>query len=181
MYHIPDDPRAQASAQRICDALIACARQKPFSEITVTDLHRNYTISRTTFYRLFDNTVDVLEYSCDQMGRSILLNIQGDNPRELTINAITALKDQRELISLLSQSGHLGIFQKTGEKYIPLSQLANGLHFGSGSAYFHRMLSLLIPMAIEVWMKDGQTDSPEEVYEKLSESIQLLETWFSQE
>ena len=69
MYHISDDPRAQASVKRICEALIDHTKAKPLSEITVSDLSRNFGISRTTFYRLFDNTVDVLEYACDQMGR----------------------------------------------------------------------------------------------------------------
>lgn len=52
---------------------MASAKQKPFAEITVSELHRDYLISRTTFYRLFDNTVDVLEYMVDRMGREILL------------------------------------------------------------------------------------------------------------
>lgn len=98
MYHISEDPRARESARRICDALLECAQHKPFSEITVTDLYREHRISRTTFYRLFDNTVDVLEYHCCQMGRSILLNVRGDTPKELTVNAITALKSEHAFI-----------------------------------------------------------------------------------
>lgn len=175
MYHIPDDIRAKKSARRICDALMACARQKTFDEITVADLHREYLISRTTFYRLFDNTVDVLEYSCDQMGRSILLHVCGDSPKELAINAIAALQSQRELIELLSRSGHLDIIQKIGEKYIPLSKLTEGLELGFGAEYFHRILSQLIPTAIDVWVSGGQTDSPKEVYRKLYQCIQMLE------
>lgn len=60
MYHISNDIRAQKSAKRICGAVLGCARQKPFDEITIADLHKEYLISRTTFYRLFDNTVEVL-------------------------------------------------------------------------------------------------------------------------
>lgn len=174
MYHISEDIRAQKSAKRICDALIACAKYKPFDEITVADLHKEHLISRTTFYRLFDNTVDVLEFCCDQMGRSILLNIRGTTPKELTINAITALRERRELIELLSRSGHLDIFQKVGEKYIPLSILTKELNLEFGSEYFYRILSQIIPTAIDVWVKGGQKDSPEDVYEKLYKSIKTL-------
>lgn len=179
MYHISDDPRAKASAQRICDALTECAKHKHFSEITVSDLSKEYSISRTTFYRLFDNTVDVLEYACDRMGQTILLTIHGDTPKELVIQAITALTSQKELIDLLCQSGHLDIFQRVQEKYLPFSQLANGLDLGYGSEYFHRILAQLIPIAMNVWLTDGQTDSPEEVYKKLCHSIQMLGIWFS--
>lgn len=49
MYHISDDIRAQKSARRICESLMECAKHKPFSEITVSDLNKEYDISRTTF------------------------------------------------------------------------------------------------------------------------------------
>ena len=178
MYHISNDPRAKASAQRICDALILCSKHRSFSEVTVSDLQKEHGISRTTFYRLFDNTVDVLEYACDQMGRTILLNIRGSNPKELTIRAIAALSSHRELIELLCRSGHLDIVQRVQEAYLPLSQFAQGIDIGSGSAYFHRMLAQMLPMAIDVWVSEGQKDSSEEVYEKLCRSIQMLGMWF---
>lgn len=180
MYHISEDSRAQQSAQQICDAVMACAKQKPFSEITVAQLHRDYFISRTTFYRLFDNTVDVLEYMVDRMGREILLKVRGDSPKELTINAITALKERRELIELLSASGHLSLFLKKQEEYLPLSKLAEGLDLGDGYTYFHGILAQLVPTAMEIWARDGMKDSPEEVYEKMCRSVQMLGKWFSE-
>lgn len=61
MYHISKDIRAQKSADYICEALMKCVKHKDFAEITVSDLNKKYGISRTTFYRLFDNTLDVLE------------------------------------------------------------------------------------------------------------------------
>lgn len=180
MYHISEDNRAQQSAQRICDAIMARSKQKPFSEITVAELHRDYLISRTTFYRLFDNTVDVLEYMVDRMGRDILLKVRGNSPKELTINAITALKERREVIELLSESGHLSLFLKKQEEYLPLSKLAEGLNLEDGYAYFHGILAQIVPTAMEIWARDGMRDSPEEVYEKLCQSIRMLGVWFSE-
>lgn len=177
MYHISDDPRAQASAKRICEALIDHTKAKPLSEITVSDLSRNFGISRTTFYRLFDNTVDVLEYACDQMGQNILLNVQGDTPKELIIQAISALAEHRELIALLCRSEHLDIFQRIQEIYLPLSTLAKGMDLDC--PYFHRLLAQMIPTSIEVWLSEGQKDIPEEVYERLCRSIQMLGRWFA--
>ena len=177
MYHISEDPRAQASARRICAALTDQAKTRPFSEISVSDLSRNYHISRTTFYRLFDNTVDVLEYACEQMGREIMLNVHGNSPRELTIHSIAALSGYRELIELLLRSGHLDIFQRVQETYLPLSTLAAGMDLNC--PYFHRLLAQMIPTSLEIWISEGQKDSPEEVYEKLCRSIRMLGQWFS--
>lgn len=180
MYHISDDPRTKRSARRICKALMECAGHKPFAEVTVSNLNKEHGISRTTFYRLFDNTVDVLEYACEQMGQGVLLHIAGGSPKDLTIQAITALTDHRELIELLYKSGHLNIFLQVQEKYLPLSQLAEGLDSGPCSSYFHKLLARMIPMAIEIWMSEGQKDSPEEIYEKLCHSVRILGQWFSE-
>lgn len=180
MYHIPSDIRAHKSAMHICDAILKCSKHKPFSEITVSELSKNYGISRTTFYRLFDNIVDVLEYACDYMGQSILLHIEGNSPKEMTINTISALKNRKDFINLLFRSGHSDIFQKVHEKYFPLSRLSNGIDFKGDTAYFHTLLAHMIPIAINIWTIEGEKDSPDELYEKLSQSIKMLEIWFSE-
>ena len=46
--------------------------------------------------------------------------------------------------------------------------------------YFHRILSHLIPLVIDLWLSNGRTDPPEEIYRKLRRSIRLLHEWFSQ-
>ncbi len=180
MYRISKDIRAQRSAQRIGKALLDCARQKPFAKISVSDLHRDYQISRTTFYRLFDNTVDVLEYMTECMAREILLNLRGDTLKEQVIYAMIELEKRRDLIEVLSENSRLDIFQKKGEKYIPQSQLMAGLDADGKDEYFHRILSHLIPLVIDLWLSNGRTDPPEEIYRKLRRSIRLLHEWFSQ-
>ena len=37
----------------------------------------------------------------------------------------------------------------------------------------------MIPTSIEVWLSEGQKDTPEEIYEKLCRSIQMLGKWFA--
>ena len=54
------------------------------------------------------------------------------------------------------------------------------MDFGFGAEYFHRLLAQLIPMALEVWVKGGQKDSPEELYDEMCRSIQMLGMWFSE-
>lgn len=132
---------------------------------------------------MFDNTVDVLEYLTEQMGKAILLSINGSapetTPKELAVKAITVFSQQKELLELLSQSGHMDILQRVQEKYLSLSRLAEGLDFGISVGYFHKIMAQLISASLEVWVNDGQKDFPEEVYEKLCHSIQMLGIWFS--
>ena len=66
MYHIKNDKRAQTSTELICAGLLACMREKPFARITITDVQRASTVSRSTFYRNFDCLEDVLALLCDR-------------------------------------------------------------------------------------------------------------------
>lgn len=66
MYHIKNDKRAQASSELICAGLLACMKEKPFARITITDVQRASSVSRSTFYRNFDCLEDVLALLCDR-------------------------------------------------------------------------------------------------------------------
>jgi len=66
MYHIKNDRRARKSAELICLGLMACLEEKNFDEITVSDIQRASSVSRSTFYRSFDTLPDVLSLLCDQ-------------------------------------------------------------------------------------------------------------------
>ena len=60
MYHIPDDERAKRSAEKIYQSLRHILFKKKLDEISITDIQKECGISRSTFYRLFDTTLDVL-------------------------------------------------------------------------------------------------------------------------
>ena len=66
MYHIKHDKRAQAATELICAGLLACMKEKPFARITITDVQRASSVSRSTFYRNFDCLEDVLVLLCDR-------------------------------------------------------------------------------------------------------------------
>lgn len=72
MYHIKPDKRSQTSAKLIVDGLYQCLEEKAFSRVTITDIQKASSVGRATFYRLFDNLTDVLEYECDNVFRQML-------------------------------------------------------------------------------------------------------------
>ncbi|MDY2938771.1 MAG: TetR/AcrR family transcriptional regulator [Fusicatenibacter sp.] len=179
MYHISNDIRAQESARRISEALMDCAKHRPFSDITISSLKDEYGISRTTFYRLFDNTVDVLEYMVDRMSTEDLMKVEGNNLKKMTINTMYALRNHRDLIQLLSKSGNIHMLQQKQQKYLSLSKFASSLNLDDGAEYFYAILTLLIPTTLEVWAHNGMRETPEEVYRKLRSSLGVLGLWFS--
>ena len=67
MYHIKPDKRAQTSVKLICAGLRQCLKEKSFESITISDIQRVSSVSRSTFYRNFDRIEDVLALMCDNV------------------------------------------------------------------------------------------------------------------
>lgn len=180
MYHISDEVRSQRSANRICEAVMDCAKQKKLIDITVSELCRHYGISRTTFYRLFDNISDVLEYRCELIAQEIFLNIHSDSPKEMLLSMIQTLMKQKELIEILSRNGRSGLIKTMQEKYWSQSQLEAMLNDTEHPSYFHSILAQLIPAMLDTWVKGGQQESPEEIYGILQETLNRMVRLFAQ-
>lgn len=66
MYHFKKDKRSQTSVLLIYKALVKLLEDKNFADITITDIQTVSTVGRATFYRHFDNLLDVLVMKCDQ-------------------------------------------------------------------------------------------------------------------
>lgn len=70
MYHIKHDKRAEASVDLICAGLMDCLAEKSFADITISDIQRASSVSRSTFYRNFDRIEDVLSLMSDRVFES---------------------------------------------------------------------------------------------------------------
>ncbi len=67
MYHIKQDQRSMVSAKMLLDGLSECLSVKKFKDISISELCKTAHVSRTTFYRLFDSTEDLLQYALDSL------------------------------------------------------------------------------------------------------------------
>ena len=66
MQHIEDlNKKSLESQQKIYKSLRKLLQVKPLSEITVTDISEDCDISRSTFYRNFNNVMEILEIFFD--------------------------------------------------------------------------------------------------------------------
>lgn len=72
MFHIKKDVRAQRSAELLYEGLVECMKTKPFDEISILDVSKASAVSRTTFYRNFDSTIDILYWKCDVFFREVI-------------------------------------------------------------------------------------------------------------
>lgn len=121
MYHIQKDVRAQRSAKLIGAGMMKCLEEKRFEDITVSDLQRVSTVGRSTFYRLFDNTADVLAYLCDgvfeQAGREYAL-LARPTADETTLCFIRIWMENKTLLKAIADSGRTEFLYEAHRKYL---------------------------------------------------------------
>lgn len=180
MYHIPDDTRAQRSASKIVSGLITCSQSKTLADITVSNLLRTAKVGRSTFYRLFDNVIDVLEYECDRITTQILKKKGNSNTiyiREFLIYLIGSLMDHANLLEILINSQRMDIFCLSFRKNLAfINRYLDDLDpIDSKTAdYLNNLISVILPVLVTTWIQHNKTDTVEQVFRKAKESFHIL-------
>lgn len=180
MYHISTDIRAQKSASKIVSGLLACAQAKPLADITVTNLLRVAKVSRSTFYRLFDNVIDVLEYECDRICIQILEkegNLDTFHVREFLLYLIGSLMEHSILLEILNNSQRMDIFCLPFRKKLASinRHLDNLDPIDTKTAdYLNNIISVILPVLVTTWIQQGKTDTVDQVFSKAKESFHIL-------
>lgn len=117
MYHIKQDKRAQASVELICAGLMDCLKQKSFADITISDIQRSSTVSRSTFYRNFDRIEDVLSLMCDRVFEDAFSSGSG----QIRMEVFSAWFKNEKLIETIVQINRGGLLfdslRRSAEKF----------------------------------------------------------------
>lgn len=184
MYHIQKDIRAQKSAKLIGEGMLKCLELKRFEEITVSDLQRASTVGRSTFYRLFDNTADVLAYLCDgifeQAGREYaqLSQLTAD---ETALRFIRIWMENKVLLKAIVGSGRTEFLQQAHMKYLapndtffPGTERLDSIQVD----YLMTTLTSCITAFLTVWIKNGGTETAEQLQGHIKVCFHMLGQMF---
>lgn len=181
MYHIPDDKRAKHSADLLAEAMTECLKHKDFDKVSISDLNKICFVSRSTFYRLFDNTSDILKYMCDTMFETVLEHIgqtRFDNPVDMMATLNREIMSKSTVITALERSGRTDILYNTQIKYSPLF-----------IRYFNTLDSELSPVELDciiriltsslfayigLWVEKGRHETPEELTAMVMKSFRII-------
>lgn len=179
MYRINENKRIQRSATLIKDALIVCLQEKDFNTITVSDIQRVSGVSRATFYRIFDNTSDVLTYYCELLMADII------NQSETL-----SFQNHKDFLLFLFQSlleNHLfleAVFRSSCEDILLNALLNYSMQRHMQRAYPHaneKEMDYLITGIcgflvgiLRTWIKHGKQENPEELYAIISRMSTII-------
>ena len=161
MYHIKNDKRSKRSAELISQGLLECLESKGFSEITVTDVQRASTVSRSTFYRCFDNLGDVLELLCDRGFDEIFSGGGAGDLREKVFDYwFSHSRILEELVRIHRTDIFLNSFKRSAMKLESLRFLADGT---GRYDYFVSMITGVMVAILVTWAERGRQESREEL------------------
>ena len=181
MYHIKQDKRSEASAELIGEAMLKLLGEKEFKHISITDLQKESSVGRATFYRLFDHTEDVLEY---------LLKKQTDEYynryREIESNlrspilkyAITCYLKDYHLLEKIVRAGKIGIiFRVISSDMLWMADLIIGddrmrKMEQRDVEYFCAMMTAEVVGVLETWLTRNKRETAEELYEILRKHLE---------
>lgn len=179
MYHIKEDKRSRTSAQLVGKAMMELLETHAFDDISISDIQRQSTVGRATFYRLFDNTVDVLSWLCNQTFDQIVSqhpDLSGGMEEAMT-HFIGTWMEQEALLQAIIRSGHIEVLyemffrrmEETGEVLFP------GLELEPHKAdYLISISTTAMIGGLSAWIKHGKTETAEEVFANVRDVINVF-------
>jgi len=124
------DPRAEYTKKIIQDAFLELLREKPFIQITVTELVKKAGINRTTFYKHYLDVPDLLEKTEDELLAGLMALVSerwasSKDPELITTEVLRLiLKDSEGYACLGSRNGDAALnsklFRMIYEKFYPV-------------------------------------------------------------
>ncbi len=187
MYHIHNDKRTRESAELIFRSLLTLIEQKPFEDITITDIQRTSGVARSTFYRSFDNLSDVLTWKCEQAFRESFESCPASSFRNETLLLTYYFgywMEHSEILELLIKIDRTDIFYASHFKTADELQAKfgeNPMVPDEYKEYFLATRSGITISILSVWIRRGKRESVEELTDIIRNQTRILEEGFPTE
>lgn len=179
MYHISNDKRAKNSARKIGDGLLTCLTRKAFTEITVTEIQKTAKVGRATFYRLFDNSSDVLAYLCDSVFEEARAEYEKTldwSANSTTLIFIRVWMKNKALLKAIADCNRFDFIFNSHMKYLYPAKnfIFNGAISEEHSKYLMAMLTACTSATLSVWLTEQGEQTAEQIQEHLKQCFKTL-------
>lgn len=183
MYHIKEDLRTKKSADLMYNSLINIIKVKSFDKISISDISKDSTVSRATFYRNFDNIADILYWKFNEIlkehiNKAIMENPNLPQPDKLINYVLKFSMNNSEIIEILINEGKVDIIYNAflnNAKTI-LDSIGNTLEIGELEYRYFVFTRIGIFIGVfQAWVYGGKNESLDELTEILNNQIMFME------
>lgn len=177
MYHLKEDRRAEKSAELLYEALTRCMAKKEFDKITISELAKESTVSRATFYRNFDETIDILYWQCDRLFREVLTDFVASEPDlaqadELISYVFNFWMKHADILEILIEHGRVDIIYNSflNNASVVMEYLSEKLYLPKwNTRYFISTRVGIFVGVFQAWIMGGKRESAKKLTEILNQ------------
>lgn len=147
--------------QHITDTFLALLKEKPISDISISELCERARVGRASFYRNFGNKEDILKAHLNEIFQKWVNEYEkvSDRPlSELVQTLFTHFEKYRDFYSLLNERGYIPLLKDTIVGIFDLNTELPALE-----AYAKAYAAYSLYGWIEVWFQRGMRESAEEM------------------
>jgi AcrR family transcriptional regulator len=169
----PDDPRVKRSQRALADAMAALLVERPYAEISVSDIVGRAEVSRATFYLHFGAKEDLLAHVLDglfeTLGEGLELSANEASIAEAVGVAVFRFSNAHgPLLTALARTGANGVLAMRTEAYILglMQRFADRLGMAPDQDKMRFAASFLAGASAQTllaWLAGGMKESPEAV------------------
>lgn len=163
------NPIAERSKKWLCDAMLELLQEKPYSNITITEICDKAGLVRKTFYRHFTSKESVLIAIIDLMFEEFYEYIKAQNfgPYEMPFVYFTHWKKHKDFLNILIQNQ---LFALLNDQYVHYLEVMDHL-VGTRreyqneieKEYMRTMMAGGLWSILKKWMIRGCIETPEEM------------------
>ena len=173
MYHIKNDRRCIKSAEAIVEALSTLLEKKDYENITISDIQRESSVGRATFYRLFDTIDDVVAYKIDDMLQEFASSYREQPLRGFITGFIETVLNKGDKMLNVAVSGRIDLIVSSMKKSL-ISIMDNSLITSDDSyEYKFAVFCGATISLIASWRTRGQQESIEELINVLEQYLNI--------
>ena len=175
MYHLKKDQRAERSAELLFNGLTKELKNKPLNKLNVCDVTRASTVSRATFYRNFDQLVDLLQWKCDLLFQKAIQGYLKTNDDNLLHYMFTFWINNSTLLEILIKENRTDIIYDSfmnNSKPI-LAQLEKKYSLSDPDYFMAIRVGVLVGI-FETWIQKGKKETAEQLVAILEKQNKLI-------
>lgn len=156
--------------KQITEALFSLLQEKPFSEITVTDIVKKANVARASYYRNFENKEQIIEAAMDDLRDEIMADIPYDDDEHIFDQNIARAGFEKSLtcclvrkaaLLTLYHNGFGNLIQQLFNRYT--MEFAGNMSINSPERYKLYFISGAVTNVLIAWLSEGAKEAPREI------------------